>query len=57
MIPTFMGDAGFDASHLLDWRKAEAKLGIVNAAAKAKARDKVAPSPTHPLPHLHPLVK
>ena len=30
-----MGDAGFDEQHLHQWRRAEAAIGIVNAAAKA----------------------
>ena len=47
MVPTFMGDAGFEAPHLDAWRQAEARVGIVNAASKATKCKKAAP-PTPP---------
>ena len=48
MVPTFMGDTGFDAAHLDDWRRAEKKLGIINAAAKQTKNSKAAPTPPPP---------
>ena len=43
LVPTFMGDAGFDSSHIDAWRSAEAIVGIVNAAAKSPKNKKVSP--------------
>ena len=42
LTPTFMGDAGFDAPHLDAWRQAEARVGIINAAAKVPMCKKAA---------------
>ena len=52
ILPTFMGDAGFDEQHLRQWRQAEANVGIINAAAKAGKKPKAIPpcSPREPRP-------
>ena len=48
MVPTFMGDAGFEEEHLDTWRRAETIVGIVNAAAKAPKYKQAAPTPSPP---------
>ena len=48
MAATFMGDTGFDENDLPEWRTAEAKMGIVNRAAKIPKYPKAAPIPTPP---------
>ena len=45
MVPTFMGDTGFESAHLDEWRRAETKLGIINAAAKQTLNRKATPHP------------
>ena len=48
MLPSFMGDSGFNPLHLHDWNAAELRVGIKNVAA-ASSRSKAAPSlPTRP---------
>ena len=47
LVPTFMGDAGFSTQQLEEWRAAEKKVGIVNAAAKAASAPT---SPSTPVP-------
>ena len=57
MVPTFMGDTGFEIMHLGEWRRAETKLGIINAAAKQTLNRKVTHTPFPSAPSLlsHPI--
>ena len=48
MQPSFMGDSGFDAQHLLHWNVAEQRVGIMNVVASASRKQAPPSHRTHP---------